>query len=226
MHTSYLQKCINSSSYLCPTLFFVLESSDILITGKHSVQVLGHTIAVQPCWKSKNLPMSHTKLQGSITSYPLPAIGNIVAPSWRPMAEHLWFLVCLHLVAQHNLPNGAQQRSDDDDQQTSGKDVCSGSALSQLPPAISMAAAREEAELVIFESVEKALEKANIRPNQVHYTYSIEYCVIKTFRVIYKHTFQLYLMKSLKISSAARSKRRSPNLLLSSKHKKGDLQKL
>ena len=135
-------------------------------------------------------------LQGSMTNYPLPAIGNIVAPSWRPMAEHVWFLVCLHLVAQHNLPNGAQQRSDDDDQQTSGKDVCSGSALSQLPPAISMAAAREEAELVIFESVEKALEKANIRPNQVHSTHSRECCVINTFRVIYKHTFQTLLFKA------------------------------
>ena len=59
------------------------------------------------------------------------------------------FSVCLHMVNQ--------RRSDPD---------CVDSALQQLPPAITMAAAREEAELVIFESVEKTLKKANIRPNQ------------------------------------------------------------
>ena len=40
-------------------------------------------------------------------------------------------------------------------------------AVQQIPPQISMAAAREEAEMVLFESVAKVLKAARVKPNQV-----------------------------------------------------------
>ena len=40
-------------------------------------------------------------------------------------------------------------------------------AVQQYPPDINMQNARAEAEMVMFESVAKALKKANLRPNQV-----------------------------------------------------------
>lgn len=43
----------------------------------------------------------------------------------------------------------------------------SHAALQALPPRITMERARVEAEIVMFESIEKTLKKAGIRPNQV-----------------------------------------------------------
>ena len=40
-------------------------------------------------------------------------------------------------------------------------------AVQQYPPVINMQNARAEAEMVMFESVAKALKKTNLRPNQV-----------------------------------------------------------
>lgn len=40
-------------------------------------------------------------------------------------------------------------------------------AVQQIPPQISMAAAREEAEMVLFDSVRNVLEEAKLKPGQV-----------------------------------------------------------
>ncbi len=40
-------------------------------------------------------------------------------------------------------------------------------AVQQIPPQISMAAAREEAEMVLFDSVRNVLEEARLKPGQV-----------------------------------------------------------
>ena len=40
-------------------------------------------------------------------------------------------------------------------------------AVQQIPPQISMAAAREEAEMVLFDSVCNVLEEAKLKPGQV-----------------------------------------------------------
>lgn len=40
-------------------------------------------------------------------------------------------------------------------------------AVQQYPPNINMQNARAEAEMVMFESIAKALKKTNLRPNQV-----------------------------------------------------------
>ena len=50
--------------------------------------------------------------------------------------------------------------------------LCQLAALQQLPPEITMKKAREEAEMVLFESVSKTLKRAGIRPNQVHFRHS------------------------------------------------------
>lgn len=41
-------------------------------------------------------------------------------------------------------------------------------AVQQLPPQISMATAREEAEMVLFDSVKSVLEATGLKPGQVH----------------------------------------------------------
>ena len=40
-------------------------------------------------------------------------------------------------------------------------------AVQQIPPQISMAAAREEAEMVLFDGVRNVLEEARLKPGQV-----------------------------------------------------------
>ena len=45
--------------------------------------------------------------------------------------------------------------------------VCVLAAVQQIPPQISMAAAREEAEMVLFDSVRHVLEDARLKPGQV-----------------------------------------------------------
>lgn len=40
-------------------------------------------------------------------------------------------------------------------------------AVQHIPPQISMAAAREEAEMVLFDSVRQVLEEARLKPGQV-----------------------------------------------------------
>ena len=42
-------------------------------------------------------------------------------------------------------------------------------AVQQIPPQISMAAAREEAEMVLFDSVRNVLEEAHLKPGQVSF---------------------------------------------------------
>ena len=44
--------------------------------------------------------------------------------------------------------------------------MCPAAVVSS-PPQISMAAARAEAEMVMFESIKAALAKANLKPSQV-----------------------------------------------------------
>ena len=42
--------------------------------------------------------------------------------------------------------------------------------MQQLPPQISMASAREEAEMVLFDSVKHVLESTGLKPGQVCFT--------------------------------------------------------
>lgn len=49
----------------------------------------------------------------------------------------------------------------------SGQCVCLSAAVQQIPPQISLAAAREEAEMVLFDSVRNVLEEAKLKPGQV-----------------------------------------------------------
>ena len=44
---------------------------------------------------------------------------------------------------------------------------CAGTAVNVSPPTISMATARKEAEMVLFESVSEALRETNMHPRQV-----------------------------------------------------------
>ena len=48
-----------------------------------------------------------------------------------------------------------------------------GAAVQELPPQINMQNARLEAEMVMFECVEKALKKTNLRPNQVFHSIAL-----------------------------------------------------
>ena len=49
-------------------------------------------------------------------------------------------------------------------------------AVQQIPPQISMAAAREEAEMVLFDSVRNVLEEAHLKPGQVSFLESDHKC--------------------------------------------------
>ena len=56
-------------------------------------------------------------------------------------------------------------------------------AVQQIPPQISMAAARDEAEMVLFNSVRHVLEEARLKPGQVSsceqvYAYVIGLCCL------------------------------------------------
>ena len=52
--------------------------------------------------------------------------------------------------------------------------VCA--AVQQIPPQISMQAAREEAEMVLFDSVRNVLEEACLKPGQVRFRFTTFCC--------------------------------------------------
>ena len=51
-------------------------------------------------------------------------------------------------------------------------------AVQHIPPQISMAAARDEAEMVLFNSVGRVLEEARLKPGQVSSLADVHACVI------------------------------------------------
>lgn len=60
-------------------------------------------------------------------------------------------------------------------------------AVQQLPPQISMASAREEAEMVLFESVKNVLQATGLKPGQVSFCHYMFLTVYKLLLFCHAH---------------------------------------